>query len=340
MATELQKHHSFRRVAPENPYALIGSSLPMKRVYQLISKVLHSEANILLTGETGTGKELVAKAIHEYGHRRTKPFVVQNCASLPDGLLESELFGYRKGAFTGADRNHQGMFDAANHGILFLDEIGDLPLALQAKLLRVLQEQEVRPLGDTEYHKINVRVIAATHRNLEDMVARGEFRSDLYYRLAHFPIELPALRERGDDIIRLAYAFIDEIVERDRLGLITMSDELVCALQHYEFPGNVRELKSMIERAILLADDTDILTPQHFPNLPPVVLLNDSNEMSASSGGLLKELVDHYERQVLIDHLKKHRGNQKNTAEALGVARRTLIYKLTKYKINSRDWRA
>ncbi len=329
-----------RRVAPENPYALIGNSLPMKRVYQLISKVLHSEANILLTGETGTGKELVAKAIHEYGHRRTQPFVVQNCASLPDGLLESELFGYRKGAFTGADRNHKGMFDAANNGILFLDEIGDLPLTLQAKLLRVLQEQEVRPLGDTEYHKINVRVIAATHRNLEDMVARGEFRSDLYYRLAHFPIELPPLRERGDDILKLAYAFIDEIVERDRLGLISIHDELAVALQHYEFPGNVRELKSMIERAILLADDTDLLTPQHFPNLPPVVMIESHPAEHGLSNGLLKALVDRYERQVLIDYLKKHQGNQKNTADALGVARRTLIYKLTKHKINSRDWRA
>lgn len=329
-----------RRVVPDNPYALIGNSQPMKRVYQLISKVLHSEANILLTGETGTGKELVAKAIHEYGHRRTQPFVVQNCASLPDGLLESELFGYRKGAFTGADRNHQGMFDAANNGILFLDEIGDLPLTLQAKLLRVLQEQEVRPLGDTEYHKINVRVIAATHRNLEDMVARGEFRSDLYYRLAHFPIELPALRERGNDILQLAYAFIDEIVVRDRLGLITLSEELIASLQHYDFPGNVRELKSMMERAILLADDTDVLTLQHFPNLPPMIMTESGHQDPANQGGLLKELVDRYERQVLIDHLKKHRGNQKNTAQALGVARRTLIYKLSKYKINSRDWRA
>ncbi len=325
-----------QRQEPDNPYALIGSSPLMKQVYRLISKVLHSEANILLTGETGTGKELVARAIHGYGNRRTQPFVVQNCASLPDGLLESELFGYKKGAFTGADRNHQGMFDAAHNGILFLDEIGDLPLTLQAKLLRVLQEQEVRPLGDTQYHKINVRVIAATHRNLEEMVAQGEFRSDLYYRLAHFPIELPPLRERDDDIRKLAQAFLDEVALRDRRAELRLSAAAEKALQRYEFPGNVRELKSMIERAVLLADDTDIIETNHFPNLP----LTASPVVSAVHGGVLKEMVDRYERQVLIDSLKKHRGNQKNTAIALGVARRTLLYKLSKHNINSRDWRA
>ncbi|NCB59812.1 MAG: AAA family ATPase [Gammaproteobacteria bacterium] len=321
-----------QRQEPDNPYALIGGSPLMKQVYRLISKVLHSEANILLTGETGTGKELVARAIHEYGHRRTQPFVVQNCASLPDGLLESELFGYKKGAFTGADRNHQGMFDAAHNGILFLDEIGDLPLTLQAKLLRVLQEQEVRPLGNTQYHKINVRVIAATHRNLEEMVAQGEFRSDLYYRLAHFPIELPPLRERDDDIRKLAQAFLDEVAERDHRAELRLSATAEQALQRYEFPGNVRELKSMIERAVLLADDTDIIEIHHFPNLPLTV--------SPVHGGMLKDMVDRYERQVLIDSLKKHRGNQKNTAMALGVARRTLLYKLNKHNINSQEWRA
>lgn len=325
------------RPEPDNPYALIGSSPLMKQVYRLISKVLHSDANILLTGETGTGKELVARAIHEYGHRRTQPFVVQNCASLPDGLLESELFGYKKGAFTGADRHHQGMFDAANNGILFLDEIGDLPLTLQAKLLRVLQEQEVRPLGDTQYHKINVRVIAATHRNLEAMVALGEFRSDLYYRLAHFPIELPALRDRGDDIQKLAVSFLDESARREGRTGLHLSAAAEKALQSYDFPGNVRELKSMIERAILLADDTEIIERSHFPNIP------ETNTFSVGSasphGGVLKELVDRFERQLLIDSLKKYRGNQQNTADALGVARRTLLYKLSKYNINSRDWR-
>lgn len=325
-----------RQEEPDNPYALIGSSPPMKQVYRLISKVLHSEANILLTGETGTGKELVARAIHEYGHRRTQPFVVQNCASLPDGLLESELFGYKKGAFTGADRNHLGMFDAAHNGILFLDEIGDLPLLLQAKLLRVLQEQEVRPLGDTQYHKINVRVIAATHRNLEEMVALGAFRSDLYYRLAHFPIELPPLQAREGDILKLANAFIREIAIRDRRPGMQLSPAAEQALQHYDFPGNVRELKSMVERAILLADDTDMLEHHHFPNLPLPV----AADQSSCSNSVLKDLVDRYERQVLIESLKTHRGNQKNTASALGVARRTLLYKLSKHNINSRDWRA
>ncbi len=331
----MTNNNAAARQEPDNPYALIGSSPLMKQVYRLISKVLHSEANILLTGETGTGKELVARAIHEYGHRRTQPFVVQNCASLPDGLLESELFGYKKGAFTGADRNHLGMFDAANNGILFLDEIGDLPLLLQAKLLRVLQEQEVRPLGDTQYHKINVRVIAATHRNLEEMVAAGEFRSDLYYRLAHFPIELPPLQAREGDILKLANAFIQEIALRDRRLGMQLSAAVEQALQRYDFPGNVRELKSMIERAILLADDTERLELHHFPNLPAPSVAGDV----AHDRGVLKKLVDRYERQVLIESLKTHRGNQQNTAMALGVARRTLLYKLSKHNIHSRDWR-
>src|SRR5690606_5465432 len=180
---------------------LLGQSPPMRSVYQLIGKVLHSPVSVLITGETGTGKELVARAIHDCGYRRSKTFIVQNCASLPENLLESELFGYRKGAFTGADRDHTGLLDAADNGTLFLDEIGDMPLALQAKLLRVLQEGEVRPLGSTETHKVDVRIIAATHQNLHKRVQEGRFREDLFYRLSHFPIELPPLRARDEDIL-------------------------------------------------------------------------------------------------------------------------------------------
>ena len=213
----LQRLRAPKTVAPEAPspalrsdYGLIGSSPAMRGVYQLIGKVLHNPTSVLLTGETGTGKELVARAIHDCGFRRSQAFIVQNCASLPENLLESELFGYRKGAFTGADRDRKGLFDAADGGTLFLDEIGDMPLPLQAKLLRVLQEGEVRPLGSTQTHKVDVRIIAATHRDLRALVEEGRFREDLFYRLSHFPIELPPLRARAEDILQLARHFATE----------------------------------------------------------------------------------------------------------------------------------
>src|SRR5690606_23733680 len=182
----------------------------MRALYRLIGKVLHNPVSVLITGETGTGKELVARAIHDCGLRRSKAFIVQNCASLPENLLESEMFGYRKGAFSGADRDRSGLLDAADTGTLFLDEIGDMPLALQAKLLRVLQEGEVRPLGSTETHKVDIRIIAATHRDLKSLVEAGTFREDLFYRLSHFPIELPPLQERGPDILQLAHHFAEQ----------------------------------------------------------------------------------------------------------------------------------
>lgn len=175
-------------------FGLIGESPAMQQVYRLISKVLHNPVTVLLGGETGTGKELVARAIHDYGSRRSQPFIAQNCSALPEQLLESELFGYRKGAFTGANQDREGLFDAANGGTLFLDEIGDMPLALQAKLLRVLQEGEVRPLGSNQSHRVDVRIVAATHQDLFSQVEQGGFREDLYYRLSHFPISLPPLR--------------------------------------------------------------------------------------------------------------------------------------------------
>lgn len=196
-----------RAPAPHASFGLIGHSAAMDETYRLMGKVLSTTYTVLLCGETGTGKEVVARAIHAAGPRSAKAFVVQNCAAFPEGLLESELFGYRKGAFTGADRHHAGLFDAADGGTLLLDEIGDMPLSLQAKLLRVLQEGEVRPLGANAAHKVDVRIIAATHRDLGAMVAQGSFREDLYYRLAQFPIELPALREREGDALLLAREF-------------------------------------------------------------------------------------------------------------------------------------
>jgi sigma-54-dependent transcriptional regulator len=306
-------------------YGLLGQSQAMRRVYQLIGKVLHSPVNVLLTGETGTGKELVARAIHDCGARRSKAFIVQNCAALPENLLESELFGYRRGAFTGADRDKPGLFDAADGGTLFLDEIGDMPLTLQAKLLRVLQEGEVRPLGSSETHKVDARIVAATHQELRRRVEEGHFREDLFYRLSHFPIELPPLRERDEDILLLARHFASTasgLLQRDACR---WSDAALEHLAGYVFPGNVRELKGLVERAVLLCEGGELL-PEHF-NL----------EQTPSEGSVplsLRERMDRLERNLLLDCLRKNHGNQTNAANELGLPRRTLLYRMQRLKIS------
>ncbi|WP_095171731.1 sigma-54-dependent Fis family transcriptional regulator [Pseudomonas sp. Irchel 3H3] len=306
-------------------YGLTGKSAAMRQVYSLISKVLHSPYTVLLGGETGTGKEVVARAIHECGPRRSQAFIVQNCAALPENLLESELFGYRKGAFTGADRDRSGLFDAANGGTLLLDEVGDMPLSLQVKLLRVLQEGEVRPLGSNDTHKIDVRIIAATHQDLSVLVSQGKFREDLYYRLAQFPIELPALRQREDDILDLARHFANKactFLQRDEVG---WSNEVLDLLGRYAFPGNVRELKGLVERAVLLCEGNELLV-EHFSlrmdTAPEVKRLN------------LRERLEQIERSLLIDCLRKNDGNQTLSARELGLPRRTFLYRLGRLNIN------
>ncbi|MVV47865.1 sigma-54-dependent Fis family transcriptional regulator [Pseudomonas sp. PB120] len=307
-------------------YGLIGKSKAMRDTYSLISKVLHSPYTVLLRGETGTGKEVVARAIHDCGPRRSQAFIVQNCAAFPESLLESELFGYRKGAFTGADRDRAGLFDAANGGTLLLDEIGDMPLSLQAKLLRVLQEGEIRPLGSNDTHKIDVRIIAATHRDLSALVGEGKFREDLYYRLAQFPIELPALRQREGDILDLARNFAEKacsFLQRDAVG---WSDAALDRLSGYAFPGNVRELKGLVERAVLLCEGGELLA-EHFSlrmePAPKYISLN------------LRERLAQFERSLLLDCLRKNAGNQTLTARELGLPRRTLLYRLSRLNINT-----
>lgn len=315
----------------EVAYGLIGNSTAMQRTRALISRVLHSRHTVLLTGETGTGKEVVSRAIHEYGARRSKPFVVQNCAAFPESLLESELFGYRKGAFTGADRDRAGLFDTADGGTLMLDEIGDMPLFLQAKLLRVLQEGEIRPLGSNVTRKVDVRIIAATHQNLPSLIAEGRFREDLYYRLAQFPIELPSLRQRGADVAELARHFADQachFLERDPLR---WSDAVLDLLSGYGFPGNVRELKGMVERAVLLCDGGWLL-PEHFT-------IADKSEPHASDLNL-REQLQAFERGVLLDCLHKSGGNRTLAARRLGLARRTLLYRMAHLDINPSPSRA
>ena len=310
--------------ALEQHYGLIGDSPAMQGVYQLIGKVLHNPMSVLVTGETGTGKELVARAIHRYGSRRSQPFIAQNCAALPEHLLESELFGYRKGAFTGADKDHRGLMESAHGGTLFLEEIGDMPLALQAKLLRVLQEGEVRPLGSSETCKIDVRIITATHQNLQEMVAQGQFREDLYYRLAPFPIELPPLRERDQDVQLLARHFAQEACQFLHRAPCQWADNTLEQLASYNFPGNIRELKGMIARALLLCEGNRLL-PEHF-NLSAAV--EPANSMT------LRERLERVERNLLLDCLQRNQGNQTNAATELGLPRRTLLYRMQKLKIN------
>ncbi|MBA1232775.1 sigma 54-interacting transcriptional regulator [Pseudomonas viridiflava] len=310
-------------------YGLIGKSASMRQTYTMISKVLHSPYTVLLRGETGTGKEVVARAIHDFGPRRSQPFIVQNCAAFPEHLLESELFGYSKGAFTGADRDRTGLFEAANGGTLLLDEIGDIPLSLQAKLLRVLQEGEIRPLGSNDTRKIDVRILAATHRDLSVMVSEGKFREDLYYRLAQFPIELPALRNREGDIRDLARHFADKTCAFLQRGPLRWSDAALDHLSGYTFPGNVRELKGLVERAVLLCEGTELLA-EHF-SLRPEAVPEDSSLS-------LRERLEQVERSLLLDCLRKNDGNQTLSARELGLPRRTLLYRLGRLNINLGDF--
>ncbi|NVZ50489.1 sigma 54-interacting transcriptional regulator [Pseudomonas sp. B6002] len=311
-------------------YGLIGNSTAMDETCRLMGKVLLTPYTVLLRGETGTGKEVVARAIHRAGPRGAQPFVVQNCAAFPEGLLESELFGYRKGAFTGAERNYAGLFDAAHGGTLLLDEIGDMPLSLQAKLLRVLQEGEIRPLGASTAHKVDVRIIAATHRDLAAMVAEGSFREDLYYRLAQFPIELPALRDRDGDVLLLARHFAEQACSSLEKPPVSWSSAALDQLSSHGFPGNVRELKCLVERAVLLCDDGVIL-PEHLSLSPAPAI--------AAVESTLRQRLERVERVFLIDCLHKNRGNRTRTARELGVARRTLLYRLARLNIPFGDAR-
>ncbi len=242
---------------------IIGDSTAIRSVLDKVECVALTDATVLVRGETGTGKELIAHAIHNLSSRRERPFIKLNCAAIPFDLLESELFGREKGAFTGAIAQKIGRFEMADKGTLFLDEIGDIPLGLQPKLLRVLQEQEFERVGSGETHKLDVRLVAATHRNLEDMVKRNDFRSDLYYRLNVFPVELPPLRERREDIVPLMRHFVDMYGRRLRKSIEHIPPEIVSSFVSYSWPGNIRELQNLVERAVILSNDGVLHNPLH-----------------------------------------------------------------------------
>jgi len=302
---------------------LIGESAPMHRLYELIGKISQSTSPALLLGETGTGKELVARAIHFMGLRRDKALVPIDCSALSPTLIETELFGHAKGAFTGADQSKRGLLQTANEGTIFLDEIGELPVFLQAKLLRVLQEKEIRPVGSTERIPINVRVIAATNRDLEAEVRAGTFRQDLYFRLNVVQIKLPALRERKVDIPLLVAYFQDKF--SDPLQVVhPISDAALRRLMAYDWPGNVRELENVIECAMALGSDS-VLTPEDLasiPNNPSVATLPEGDELVA-----LKEL----ERRAVLHAMRETQGHKLNAANLLGIGKTTLYRKLKEY---------
>jgi len=310
---------------------LIGDSTPMQQVFNLMEKVLDSDATVLIRGETGTGKELIAAAIHQKSHRHQGPFIAQNCAALPENLLESELFGYKRGAFSGAQKDKKGLIETADGGTLFLDEIGDMPINLQAKLLRVLQDQKVRPLGALESHKIDLRIVTATHCDLETLIKEGQFREDLYYRLNVFPIELPPLRARQEDLPALLQHFLEEYAERYHKTLQGFSPAAFDMLVHYDYPGNIRELKNLVERAVLLSESGGSILPAHLDKklMATQAQLKDVIPTQAK----LKEIIQIYEKQIIEQYLQTHHWNQTHTAKVLGISRRGLVEKIRLYKI-------
>jgi two-component system response regulator AtoC len=303
------------------PEDLIFAGQAMKEVWKLVHNVATTTANVLIYGESGTGKELVARTIHLLSPRNKAGFIPLNCAAIPENLLESELFGHEKGAFTGAVQARQGKFELARGGTIFLDEIGEMPLPLQAKLLRVLQERVFERVGGTKEIKADVRVIAATNRNLQNEVAGRGFREDLYYRLNVFPLQLPPLRERSDAIRVLSDYFIRRFSLQIGKKLKGMESDAQDAMRGYPWPGNVRELQNVIERAVILA--TDFIRLENLPN----EILQKVGEQNQQSRDVLKAT----EREIIGKALHKHGGNRRLTAEELGISRRTLQYKLKEF---------
>ncbi|THF65991.1 GAF domain-containing protein [Pseudothauera nasutitermitis] len=315
------------------PANIIGNSKAMQAVYRLIEKVTRSKTTVLILGESGVGKELVASAIHYNSPNAAGPFVKFNCAALPESVIESELFGHERGAFTGAMARRQGRFEEAHGGTIFLDEVGELSLPMQAKLLRVLQEKSFERVGGNTTLRVDLRILAATNRDLGAMVAQGRFREDLYYRLNVFPITIPPLRERGSDVIALADHFVAHFSSVMGTAVHRISTPALNMLTCYHWPGNVRELENVIERAMLLAENGVI----HGYNLPPS--LQSPLVAETSTEGSLEMRLNAIEYEMVIEALKANQGNMTMAAEQLGLTRRTLGLRMSKYKLSYQDFR-
>ncbi len=314
-------------------HEIVGSSPVMSALLRQLDRVAASETRVCILGETGTGKELVARAIHERSARAQGPFVTLNCAAVPAELIESELFGHEKGAFTGAATRHQGKFEQAHQGTLFLDEIGDMPHVMQAKLLRVLQEGEIERVGGDRPVRVNVRVVVATHRNLDELARNGQFRQDLYHRIYVFPLTLPPLRERAGDIAPLLEHFARQIQEQNGWKPKPFTPEAVTLLERYSWPGNVRELRNVVERLLLLAD-REVGAGEVQLSLPRIEA--EANGEMAPASGPLSARVDAFERDTLLAELKRNQFRMADTARALGLERSHLYKKCQQHGIDLR----
>ena len=322
---EQERRSGARGGAPE----IIGQSSPMRQLLQQLEKVVNTRVTVLIEGETGVGKELVAASVHYRSNRRDRLFVGQNCAAMPETLLESELFGHKKGSFTGAHEDKKGLFEIADGGTLFLDEVTEMPLSLQSKLLRVLQEGEIRPIGATQEKKVNVRIVAATNRNLEKEVAEGRFREDLYYRLKVFPLRVPPLRERREDIPLIAEHFLHRFSGEFGKPAGGFSQQAMELLQSYDWPGNVRELQNEVQRLVIQIDAGGFVTPDMLS--PRVRQVEGMIERVRPTKGTLKEMMDQVERWLLIESLREHGNNKTAAAKSLGITREGLHKKLRSF---------
>ena len=310
---------------------IIGDSPAMKAVFSQLDRVVDTRATVCIEGETGTGKELIASAIHQRSQRRDKMFVAQNCAALPENLLESELFGHKRGAFTSADTDKKGLFEIADGGTLFLDEMGEMPLTLQAKLLRVLQDSTIRPVGATSEKQVDVRILCATNRDLSAEVEKGRFRQDLYYRLMVFPIALPPLRDRREDIPALAAHFLKRYADEYRVELPGLTQDALDALASYNWPGNIRELENEIQRLVIQAESGHWIEITDLS--PRLRKIEGTITKIAPQKGTLKEMMDQVERWLITEALREHGGNKTKTAVTLGITREGLHKKLAKFGV-------
>ncbi|UXY16218.1 sigma-54 dependent transcriptional regulator [Chitiniphilus purpureus] len=315
---------------PDRP--LLGDSPAIRQVLELVEKLARSQAPVYITGESGSGKERAARLIHARGSRADKPFVAVNCGAIPENLMESEFFGYRKGAFTGADQDREGFFQAAAGGTLFLDEVADLPLVMQVKLLRAIQERKVRKVGSTVEEPVDVRLISATHQNLARCVEDGRFRQDLYYRLNVIELKMPPLREMGEDVVLIARQLLGRLAVQNGQTVPALADDALAALRSYAFPGNVRELENTLERALALSDGSAItafdlqLSPQRL-----------DDETGGGADCPLQDHLDRVERAAILDALEKTGGNRTQAAKLLGVTFRSLRYRMDRLGLAGKD---